>query len=149
LDHHRLLLFICTGNYYRSRYAELYFNAHAAQAEGWIAQSRGFRPDPRNIGPIAPCVLKRLVATELPIPPAIRFPIQLREHDFARAERVIALDEAEHQVAIERFYPQWAERMTYWHIPDVDRMRSAEALLGIEREVARLLRGLRMNRVQS
>jgi len=37
-----LVLFLCTGNYYRSRYAEELFN-HLARAEGlsWRAISRG------------------------------------------------------------------------------------------------------------
>src|SRR5215813_4066257 len=30
MDQHHKLLFICTGNYYRSRYAELCFNARGA-----------------------------------------------------------------------------------------------------------------------
>jgi protein-tyrosine phosphatase len=38
----KLVLFLCTGNYYRSRYAEELFN-HLARAEGigWRAFSRG------------------------------------------------------------------------------------------------------------
>ena len=38
----RRLLFLCTGNYYRSRFAELLFNALAREAGlSWIASSRG------------------------------------------------------------------------------------------------------------
>ncbi len=36
------LLFLCTGNYYRSRFAELLFNHLAAQVGlDWRADSRG------------------------------------------------------------------------------------------------------------
>ncbi len=49
------VLFVCTGNYYRSRFAELFFTARAAQAGlPWAAQSRGFILAPQNIGPISP-----------------------------------------------------------------------------------------------
>src|SRR5262245_2195241 len=82
----RHLLFICTGNYYRSRYAELWFTARgAALAADWRAESRGFRLSSANVGPIAPCVLERLTARAVPHPPASRFPLQLREHDLLGA----------------------------------------------------------------
>ena len=37
----KTVLFLCTGNYYRSRFAEELFNHHAERAgDDWIAQSR-------------------------------------------------------------------------------------------------------------
>ena len=40
------VLFICTGNYYRSRFAEILFNALAREAHlHWIAESRGIAPE--------------------------------------------------------------------------------------------------------
>jgi protein-tyrosine-phosphatase len=48
------VLFLCTGNYYRSRYAEELFN-HIARAEGlgWRAFSCGAAEQafPENVGP--------------------------------------------------------------------------------------------------
>jgi protein-tyrosine phosphatase len=38
----RTVLFLCTANYYRSRFAEFYFNSIAAAAGlPWQAESRG------------------------------------------------------------------------------------------------------------
>jgi protein-tyrosine phosphatase len=38
---HKTVLFLCTGNYYRSRYAEIYFNSVASKMElPWKATSR-------------------------------------------------------------------------------------------------------------
>ena len=38
----KTVLFLCTGNYYRSRFAEELFNHQAERADlDWIAQSRG------------------------------------------------------------------------------------------------------------
>ena len=54
-DKHRVL-FLCTGNYYRSRYAEEVFN-YITKVEGlaWRAFSRGVaeRGSPENIGPMS------------------------------------------------------------------------------------------------
>ena len=39
----KTVLFLCTGNYYRSRFAEELFNHEAGRAGlYWTAQSRGF-----------------------------------------------------------------------------------------------------------
>ena len=59
------LLFLCTGNYYRSRFAELLFNAMAAtHALPWQAFSRGLALDKgvNNIGPMSPFALDALRA---------------------------------------------------------------------------------------
>ena len=53
----KTLLFLCTGNYYRSRLAEELFN-HRAQHAGlsWIAQSRALAIESgiSNVGSLAP-----------------------------------------------------------------------------------------------
>jgi protein-tyrosine phosphatase len=50
----RQVLFLCSGNYYRSRFAEDLFN-HAAKSAGlnWRASSRGLALDPENIGSVS------------------------------------------------------------------------------------------------
>ena len=48
------ILFLCTGNYYRSRFAEIFFNWHAEQRVlAWRAESRGLALDASNVGPIS------------------------------------------------------------------------------------------------
>jgi protein-tyrosine phosphatase len=59
----KMVLFLCTGNYYRSRFAEELFNHEAERASlPWIAQSRGLALErgTNNVGPIAPVVLHRV-----------------------------------------------------------------------------------------
>ena len=53
----KTVLFLCTGNYYRSRFAEELFNHQAERADlDWIAQSRGLALErgAYNVGPISP-----------------------------------------------------------------------------------------------
>ena len=63
LETNQLLLFLCTGNYYRSRFVELLFNHQATRAAlSWRAESRGIALDlgVNNRGPIS---LAALAAT--------------------------------------------------------------------------------------
>ena len=59
------VLFLCTGNYYRSRYAEQVFN-HRAGLEGldWLSFSRAVAESlsPENVGPISRYALEALQA---------------------------------------------------------------------------------------
>jgi protein-tyrosine phosphatase len=138
-----MLLFICTGNYYRSRYAELYFNARVSQSGGWHAKSRGLQLSSANIGPIAPCVLDQLVLQGFALRSFIRTPLPLTDDDLAQADRIIALDVVEHRPYIETLFPTWQDRLIYWHIADIDRMPTSEAFCAIEAAIDTLIHDLR------
>jgi protein-tyrosine phosphatase len=142
VSQYQIVLFICTGNFYRSRYAELYFNARAIPTLGWRAESRGFKLSADNVGPLATCVPDRLAALGLHVSPDIRFPLLLQEQDLVCASRIIALDAVEHPPYVETLFPTWRHRIDYWRIPDVDGMSMEEALCAIEHEVDVLLNQL-------
>jgi protein-tyrosine phosphatase len=75
----KTVLFLCTGNYYRSRFAEELFN-HEAERAGlnWIAQSRGIALErgTHNVGPISPFALHALREMKITARAADRFPQQ-------------------------------------------------------------------------
>src|SRR5215204_5803945 len=81
------VLFICTGNYYRSRFAEILFNAVAReQGLPWEATSRGtdiYGAGKHNVGPLSQLAHEALEARGLPIEPDIRYPLPLAEADLA------------------------------------------------------------------
>src|SRR5690349_6691472 len=88
------VLFLCTGNYYRSRFAEIYFNWHAGnRGLAWQADSRGLAIDGCNVGPISRYTLASLRLRGIASDTCERMPISLREADLAAADRVIAVKE--------------------------------------------------------
>lgn len=136
----RQLLFVCTGNFYRSRFAESLFNALAPRARlPWTAGSRGFVLAKSNVGPISDLALDALASRRVMLQQPIRSPIVVQLADLEAADLVIALKEAEHRPWFERLFPEWVERVEYWHIHDLDRTPADEALAMIEREVEHLI----------
>jgi len=143
--HHRIL-FLCTGNYYRSRFAEILFNTLAVQSNlNWSAFSRALAIEKGacNIGPISPHTRAACEARGIAIPEPTPFPCGVATEDFAAATRVIALKEAEHRKYMNDRFPQWLDRVEFWHVHDLDAADPEDACAQIERHVSDLVRQLR------
>jgi low molecular weight protein-tyrosine phosphatase len=142
------LLFICSANYYRSRFAELLFN-HLAVDLNWRAESRGVAPElgVGNVGPISIHTIRGLQTSGVKLPEDIRDPLPLTEEDLKQAELIIVLDEAEHRPYMKERFPNWADKVTYWHIADLDGATTEEALTAAEREIRSLIERLTAVRV--
>lgn len=141
------LLFLCTGNYYRSRFCEEYFN-HRAVHHGliWRADSRGLAPDVTvfgNVGPLSPYTHQALNALGVPLAAPLRDPCPARPDDFSQADRVIALSRAEHQPMVERFFPAYGASIEYWEIGDLPVATPAAAIPVMVHAVDRLIDTLR------
>ena len=139
----RAVLFLCTGNYYRSRFAEGLFNRLAGQLRlGWRADSCGLalgHAETANVGPIAIYTLEAFQLRSIPIAEPIRYPKATTLADLTSADLIIALKEAEHRVLMRRHFPDWEHRITYWHVHDLDQAPPHFALAEIETLVRDLI----------
>lgn len=137
------ILFLCTGNYYRSRFAEILFNSLAAKmGSPWRASSRGLALERgiNNVGPMSASAVKKLEAMGVRAPDAVaRFPVQVTTDDLNNADFIVALKQIEHLPLVQERFPAWTDKVEFWHIED-----APESLALIEREIlnltARLIR---------
>ncbi|HZU38385.1 MAG TPA: hypothetical protein VFA18_20845 [Gemmataceae bacterium] len=140
----KTILFLCTGNYYRSRFAEM-LCASVARRMGlpWEASSRGLALERgvKNIGPMATAAIRTVEAKGIRDAQRCgRLPAQVTIEELEQADVIIALSHAEHLPLLQKRFPAFAERVEFWHVDD-----APEALDLIERQVmdlvARLLGG--------
>jgi len=143
----RKLLFLCSGNYYRSRFAEIYFNLLAVRyRSNWVAFSRGLKQSKSgNIGPISPATVWRLLNKGLFTQKYFRFPIKAVREDFANADLVVAVKESEHRFYMNQNFQLWEDSIRYWEIHDVNVQPPSVALPILERQVESLFRELTPN----
>ncbi len=138
------ILFLCTGNYYRSRFAEILF-VSAAKKMGlpWDASSRGLALERgvNNVGPLATAAVKALETMGIRDAERCgRFPAQVTIDDLEKADVIVALKHAEHLPLLQERFPAFAEKVEFWQVDD-----APEALVMIESKImdlmARLLGG--------
>jgi protein-tyrosine phosphatase len=139
----RTILFLCSGNYYRSRFAELLFN-HLAPA-GYRADSAGLWPNCRihNSGPISRDTVAALRARGVVLPESHRIPRDVTEEDIRSAALTIALKELEHRPIVQKRFSNVADRIEYWHVHDVEDAPPSEAIPLIETNVHALVERLK------
>ncbi|MGN6369279.1 MAG: low molecular weight phosphatase family protein [Phycisphaerae bacterium] len=137
------VLFLCTGNYYRSRFAEILFNHLAKERHlDWHADSSGLNVQADGIvnsGPLSRFTREYVARKNLPLEEPCRDPRQATDADFADADLVIAMKEAEHRAMMEEKYPRWIEKVHYWHIHDLDVIPNGGGLADVESHVRRLV----------
>lgn len=141
---YKRLLFLCSGNYYRSRFAEVLFN-EMANREGhpWRAESRGLELSSDNVGPISPHARTGLMLRGIELPPELRLPIPAVENDFHDSDHVVAIKHAEHHAMIARQFPEWLERVEFWHVHDLDCAPPEQALEELQACVCELFARLK------
>ena len=140
------VLFLCTGNYYRSRFAEILFN-RLAETRGlsWRVESRSLALDlaTDNVGPISPFALQGLTTRGIQSDAANRMPIEVTEDELQAAGHIIATKEAEHRSMLAERFPAWVDQVEYWHVDDLDCAVPDATLSDVEHQLNGLLSRLR------
>lgn len=136
------ILFLCTGNFYRSRFAEALFNSLAQKSNlPWTAYSSGLALElgAANFGPISAYTRDGLKAKGIELAKPIRFPKSITRNDLENATRIIALNEEEHRQLIEHLFPDWVSKIEFWHIGDIDVVSPEQGIALIEQQVLKLI----------
>jgi len=138
------VLFLCSANYYRSRFAEHLFNWLALRSDlPWRADSRGLLVgcwgDLRGISHYTVEALQRY---GILLRGQHRNPQLLTISDLVQAQLVVAVKEAEHREMMAAQFPDWAERVEYWHVDDLDCAEPLDALPVLEQQVRALVNRL-------
>lgn len=139
------ILFLCTGNYYRSRFAEILFN-HLAQEHNldWRADSRGIIAQSfQQPTPISRYTLDGLASRNITHPDP-REPLQLLDTDLQGVDRIIALYEREHRPLLAQHFPNHGAPIEFWDVPDLDEMESEQALERIQTLIHALIDQLKL-----
>ena len=138
----RRVLFLCSGNYYRSRFCEEHFNHHATASRlGWQAISRALRPKPAtlNPGPMSPFAVEYLRQRGIRPSNHLRLPLEVTEFDWHTSDVVIAMNDPEHRPLAQSAWPSHAARVRYWTVADIDELAPTPALHRLQRHVTSLV----------
>jgi protein-tyrosine phosphatase len=137
----KAVLFLCSANYYRSRFAEHLFNELAGQSGlPWRAISRGLLVGKwGDGGPISSAAVEALKSRGIELDGDQRHPKPLSHGDLANSSLVVAMKECEHRPLLSEQFPEWADLVEYWHIDDVDCAEPHEALPLLEGRVRDLV----------
>ncbi len=118
----RTVLFLCTGNYYRSRIAEALFTSVASKMGlGWQAISRGLALErgTNNVGPVAKEAREALAQRSIRTGEVLtRLPLPLTEADLLAAHKIIALHDVEHRPLLVERFPAVLDRVEFWDVAD-------------------------------
>ncbi len=123
---YRSVMFVCSGNFYRSRLAEILFNHYAQGVElRWDADSRGLLEKVRHEG-LSPSAIRYLESKKFEgVEQYARNPQTLSLKDLERSDLVVALNRSEHEPMMKARFGQVPtvmekqKKLRYWNVYDI------------------------------
>ena len=143
------VLFLCTGNYFRSRFSELLFRDLIAKhqcSDAVEVTSAGLNvtPDSGNVGAMAPEAIQALAERDISVDPAVLpMPHQVERNELDAADVVVAVDEAAHRPMVQAQFPEREQAVRFWTVKDLGEEEGGEEEGGdpisqLERQVQQL-----------
>lgn len=140
------VLFLCTGNYYRSRLAEELLRLYASNEGVSVFCSSaglGIIPNINNRGPIATRAIDYLKKLGIEKPVDYQAPRQCTQADISSADIIVCMNEQEHRLLLEKkFAPLTHKDIRHWNIPDVGEDPDSTGPESIDLKVRELLRSI-------
>ncbi len=131
----KTVLFICTANFFRSRYAEAYFNCMADWNKSpHKAISGGVSIDPL-IGPMSSYTMYRMVERGIDAKCSSPQSKRVYSGDIDAADIAICVYEKEHKPMMELLYESVENQIVYWSIPDINEISPNQSLDLVEKNV--------------
>ena len=117
---HVHVLFVCDGNYYRSRFAAAYLKYKANRLHlPLTVTSRGVKTYVHRGKTVSPLALKELQRRGIPADYAAGVPTPLTNDDLRNADRIIAMTRASQESAMRQLSTgQSMPKTEYWEIDD-------------------------------
>ncbi len=114
------VLFICTGNYYRSRFAEAVCNYEARRNKLPVrAFSRGLAIHLVQSGELSFFTAEALRNRNIDLCHTGSARVQLDKTDLEASDIRIALKESEHRPMMRKMFPAWENSLEYWDFEDI------------------------------
>ena len=147
------LLFICTGNYYRSRFAEIYFQHLSDLLKlDWKSKSRGFEIERADYmadiyGELSPFIRDHLNILNLKEDEG-RKRVPLNKSDLDSADLIVILDKGEHNQYLRQYAISEDDlKVIFWNVKDIHDWTPKETISLIENECQKLVNRMWHNEV--
>jgi protein-tyrosine phosphatase len=147
--------FVCTGNYYRSRFAEATFNFMAKECgEKYVAESRGLNISAADkvaadYGELSPYTKNKMEELDIPISFTSSKRQPISKQDLKDFDIIVVMDRSEHFSMVKSFVGEdedmilSAKNFKYWAIKDVFDWKPEETLGAILANVNKFFNEIR------
>jgi protein-tyrosine phosphatase len=134
----KTVLFVCTGNFYRSRFAQAVFNDRVHGS--WTAVSRGLDVSTSQTLSVSPLVTAELARRGIDVHRVDGKPQRLTRKDLDAADVIVLLNGPEHTPMLRRQFPDFPlAKVRAWSVADASDLAPDAAFAEIWKQTDALL----------